>query len=1380
MRNCYLKLLFTAVIFNMMIVSFGQNGLVYYERWSARTDKNLMDTYGAPSATLNLTSIDAPSDISDNFVSRIRGFIIPPATGNYTFYVASDDDSDFFLSTDASSSNKGTRRCYVTNWAEKYNWTREANQKSAAIALTQGTKYYFEVNHHEGSGGDHVEVGWTGPAPIGSTVTVIGSAYIATLSYDITFNVKKNSDNTNIEGAVVEFNGTTKNTDVNGNAVFTTGMGDNLTYKITAPSLVPSEGTINVTGNATVNLKLFTATSTVTFNVKESSTNISNASVSFNGETKLTDVNGNVNFTSVNPGIGKYYQVSKLGYSMVSGTLTVANLAVSQNVTISNPGTKYILAFNITDNFGNKVRNAIIEVMSGASNLGTIKSDEYGYVELQINNGTSVTQLTVSKENYASYFENSASPAIASGDFVKSIVLNAITSTVVFQVLDQNLNAVLGALVKVDGQQANTDINGEATFELAVGNNKTYTVEKEFYTPNPYSGTVDVGSIPVSQSVTLNQVTYTVSFSVKDASGNALVSAKVDFNNQTQYTNTQGNTTFSGIPNGTDYGFTVFKSPLLPQSGKIDVSGANVTKNISLYTNFYKVVFNVQDKNNSNLPLPGVEVVVGEKKIITDSQGKVEFDSIPDGTGYIYSMTKEAYKNRAESFNVSGNTTVDVVMERSLYKLTFKVLDQLNNIVPGAAVNFKGSSLKTDANGLVSFDSLEYELNVDYSVTRNGYETKNGTLNIDNNKTQTVVITRTATPIKVTFNVTDNGANPLANAQVSYNYQQIATDALGKAEFQNIIPGETASYSISLPGYKTENESLTANKDTSVNITMITTQTFSIVVNVNDGKNSMDSVYVQLGGNIAYTKTGKVTFTNIEAGNNIILLASKAGYTSKDTLVNVVNQNLNLSLSLKLITYNVTFSVKNQDALALKDVVVKFGGVSDTTDSMGIVVYQNILPKNGIAYEVSKAAYIKETGAFDVQGNITKFILLNPVTYKVTFNVKEEGTSNLKDAEVTFNNKSYLTDSLGNVEIFGVLPGIGYNFSITKLGYTSNTGKLDVSNANIKRNISIFKTKTYNVVYTVKNINSVAMAGATVVLGVQPPQSKTSDIDGKVVYTGLSVAENIRVTITKTGYIPVIDTIKNLNADVFREAILKLQPITNKITIRLKDDAQVPIPGARVNIDGVIDTTDSLGIAVLSVPSNNAAKILITKAAYKTIDIIKDASKSVSYNISMPLLTFNVTFLVFDETDNVISGAKVTLLNYTSYTNSGGKMVFGNLVEQQAGYMVELPDGYSKDSGSFVIQKDTTLTIRLKGVGINDAGIQNISVHPNPVTDFLLINGADVDQVELYNAIGSKVYQTLLPQIDKGIDLSFLPKGIYVVKINNKGVMKQMIKIIKQ
>ena len=125
-------------------------------------------------------------------------------------------------------------------------------------------------------------------------------------------------------------------------------------------------------------------------------------------------------------------------------------------------------------------------------------------------------------------------------------------------------------------------------------------------------------------------------------------------------------------------------------------------------------------------------------------------------------------------------------------------------------------------------------------------------------------------------------------------------------------------------------------------------------------------------------------------------------------------------------------------------------------------------------------------------------------------------------------------------------------------------------------------------------------------------------------------------------------------------------------------------------------------------------------------------------------------------------------------------MVFGNLVEQQAGYMVELPDGYSKDSGSFVIQKDTTLTIRLKGVGINDAGIQNISVHPNPVTDFLLINGADVDQVELYNAIGSKVYQTLLPQIDKGIDLSFLPKGIYVVKINNKGVMKQMIKIIKQ
>src|SRR5204863_810997 len=42
-------------------------------------------------------------------------------------------------------------------------WTRTPTSKSPAIPLVAGRRYYIEVLHKEGSGGDHLAVGWTLP-----------------------------------------------------------------------------------------------------------------------------------------------------------------------------------------------------------------------------------------------------------------------------------------------------------------------------------------------------------------------------------------------------------------------------------------------------------------------------------------------------------------------------------------------------------------------------------------------------------------------------------------------------------------------------------------------------------------------------------------------------------------------------------------------------------------------------------------------------------------------------------------------------------------------------------------------------------------------------------------------------------------------------------------------------------------------------------------------------------------------------------------------------------------------------------------------------------------------------------------------------------------
>jgi len=123
---------------------------------------------GQPDTTGVLESIDG-THRGDNYV--------PAQSGTFTFYISSDDASEFWLNTSGPDSGGATRRAWVSGWTSQYQWDKYTTQKSAAISLTAGQFYYFEVLHKEGGGGDHVAVGWSGPGLAG--IEVVGSAYIA-------------------------------------------------------------------------------------------------------------------------------------------------------------------------------------------------------------------------------------------------------------------------------------------------------------------------------------------------------------------------------------------------------------------------------------------------------------------------------------------------------------------------------------------------------------------------------------------------------------------------------------------------------------------------------------------------------------------------------------------------------------------------------------------------------------------------------------------------------------------------------------------------------------------------------------------------------------------------------------------------------------------------------------------------------------------------------------------------------------------------------------------------------------------------------------------------------------------------------------------------
>lgn len=115
-----------------------------------------------PTGSAQLTSLEGPGNWADNYGSRIRGYVHPAVTGSYTFWIAGDDNTDLYLSTNDNPANSA-RIAYVNGWTDPRQWNKYSTQQSVTINLVAGQKYYIEVLHKEGGGGDNVAVAWQGP-----------------------------------------------------------------------------------------------------------------------------------------------------------------------------------------------------------------------------------------------------------------------------------------------------------------------------------------------------------------------------------------------------------------------------------------------------------------------------------------------------------------------------------------------------------------------------------------------------------------------------------------------------------------------------------------------------------------------------------------------------------------------------------------------------------------------------------------------------------------------------------------------------------------------------------------------------------------------------------------------------------------------------------------------------------------------------------------------------------------------------------------------------------------------------------------------------------------------------------------------------------------
>jgi len=245
MRKFLLLLFISALAFsNIYSQSCSGTGAINFQRWnnisgSAVSNLTSNGNYpNNPSSTGTRTLFEMQTNLGNNLGIRMNGYICPPSTGNYVFWIASDASGELWLSTTSSPANK-VRIAFNTNSTNYRQWNKYTSQKSASISLTAGQVYYVEALMKESNGNDNFSVGWAKPGQSTTSPSEVipGSSLMTQLPDTQPPTAPTNLASSNLTSIsfTLSWSASSDNVGVTGYDVYQNGIKINLT-NITSPS----------------------------------------------------------------------------------------------------------------------------------------------------------------------------------------------------------------------------------------------------------------------------------------------------------------------------------------------------------------------------------------------------------------------------------------------------------------------------------------------------------------------------------------------------------------------------------------------------------------------------------------------------------------------------------------------------------------------------------------------------------------------------------------------------------------------------------------------------------------------------------------------------------------------------------------------------------------------------------------------------------------------------------------------------------------------------------------------------------------------------------------------------------------------------------------
>ncbi|XJS10128.1 collagen binding domain-containing protein [Aerococcaceae bacterium WGS1372] len=654
-------------------------------------------------------------------------------------------------------------------------------------------------------------------------------------------------------------------------------------------------------------------------------------------------------------------------------------------------------------------------------------------------------------------------------------VKNEASSSVLFNVVNESQEVVSGVGIQINNSIITTDENGQAFIENLVAGGHSYEVinAPEMY-ELPVEKSVNVDSqsqTEVTITLTTNQQFGSALLTITDADSNPMVGAEIILNNEDSFvTNGQGQVLIEDLEAGS---YNEYYVSALPEGyeleGEAETRSFTVVKDqqvedtmtVNLAEQLGSVSFTLLDENNN--PIEGTVIAIGLDTLATDASGVATFNQIVSGeqTYEIRGLEGRYEGDLSGTVEVVTNQTIEEVINLTAIEqvgaVTFKVIDQNDEVVEAAEIELNNQTYTTDSAGQVTIEGLTVGQAYNYTLTslpENYSGQASGVVipTADTAVVETIVVERSIPLGQLTITVVDQDNEPVNGAVIQLNQSvTTTTNAEGQAVFNDL---EEATYDYTIQSLPDNYENITnsqsvyiaegASESRQLQVRRYVANG-TIIFNVRDQDEYLvKGVIINVAGETFETNTeGTTTASDIEPGDHTYTVSSLPdGYkgeisgqvTVNESKVSTVEFHVEREVELS----KATFTIVDQHNQAVEGVNLAFGGLTGLSNESGRVHFDNLEPGR-YNYSVNEvpsgfentfeggALDVEEGSEYDESIEIEKL----PETGTARIHITAEGKA-IEDVTVIIDDQTISTNNEGYA-IFDDLAVGNHNFVLTEL-----------------------------------------------------------------------------------------------------------------------------------------------------------------------------------------------------------------------------------------------------------------------------------------------------------------------------------------------------------